>query len=81
MFVYRLLHSQVAFCCFKEANRTCAQADLIIREIGDARLPQNLLAMYYKGLSILYFAKSEYGLSYIWSIKSLEIITPTTPDK
>lgn len=79
--ICRLLHSQVAFCCFKDANKTCWQADTIITEHGEKRLPKNLLAMYYKGLSILYFAKSEYSLSYNWSIKSLEIIGPKTPDK
>lgn len=30
---------------------------------------------------MLYFAKSEYNLSYDWSVKALELIGPNTPDK
>lgn len=41
----------------------------------------NLLVTYYKVLSMLYFAKSDYNLSYDWSVKALELIGPNTPDK
>lgn len=30
---------------------------------------------------MLYFAKSEYNKSYDWSVKALELVGPSTPDK
>lgn len=30
---------------------------------------------------MLYFAKSDYNLSYDWSVKALQLIGPKTPDK
>lgn len=77
----RLLHTQVAFCCFTEANKSQTEANEIIDNIGIDKVPINLLVTYYKVLSMLYFAKSEYNLSYDWSVKALELIGPTTPDK
>lgn len=81
----RLLHTQVAFCCFTDANKSQTEAneiiDKIIKEYGIEKIPMNLLVTYYKVLSMLYFAKSDYNLSYDWSVKALELIGPNTPDK
>lgn len=81
----RLLHAQVAFCCFTDANKSQTEAneiiDKIIKEYGIEKIPTNLLVTYYKVLSMLYFAKSDYNLSYDWSVKALELIGPKTPDK
>lgn len=78
---FRLLHTQVAFCCFTDANNSQTEANEIINELGIDRVPINLLVTYYKVLSMLYFAKSDYNLSYDWSVKALELIGPSTPDK
>lgn len=82
---FRLLHTQVAFCCFTDANKSQTEAneiiDKIIKEYGIEKIPMNLLVTYYKVLSMLYFAKSDYNLSYDWSVKALELIGPNTPDK
>lgn len=78
---YRLLHTQVAFCCFTDANKTQQDANEIIESVGIEKIPTNLLVTYYKALSMLYFAKSDYNLSYDWSVKALQAIGPSTPDK
>lgn len=78
---FRLLHTQVAFCCFTDANKSQTEANEIIDKIGIEKVPINLLVTYYKVLSMLYFAKSDYNLSYDWSVKALELIGPSTPDK
>lgn len=78
---FRLLHTQVAFCCFTDANKSQTEANEIIAKIGIEKIPINLLVTYYKVLSMLYFAKSDYNLSYDWSVKALELIGPNTPDK
>lgn len=81
-FLYsRLLHTQVAFCCFADANKSQTEANEIINELGIEKVPINLLVTYYKVLSMLYFAKSDYNLSYDWSVKALELIGPNTADK
>lgn len=78
---FRLLHTQVAFCCFTDANNSQIEANEIINELGIDKVPINLLVTYYKVLSMLHFAKSDYNLSYDWSVKALELIGPSTPDK
>lgn len=78
---YRLLHTQVAFCCFTDANKSQTEANEIIEKIGIEKVPMNLLITYYKALSMLYFAKSDYNLSYDWSVKALQLLGPKTPDK
>lgn len=77
----RLLHTQVSFSCFGDAHKTHTKANEIIESIGIEQIPKNLLATYYKVLSMLYFAKSDYNLSYKWSVKALEAIGPDTPER
>lgn len=77
----RLLQTQVSYCCFNDANKTQQQAIELIEKIGIDQIPKNLLATYYKVLSMLYFAKSDYNSSYAWSVKALELIGFNTPDK
>lgn len=57
------------------------EADEIIEKLGIDKVPTGLLVTYYKVLSMLYFAKSDYKLSYDWSVKALELLAPNTPDK
>lgn len=130
---FRLLCAQTAFCCFKEANITCAQALNIIDKLtqhcqremrlqksklagssgsdashkanccsGSSRsflassgscalaggdndklssIPNSLLANIYQQISVLHFYRSEYDLSYRWSIRALKHINKNTPDK
>ncbi|XP_031628724.1 amyloid protein-binding protein 2 [Contarinia nasturtii] len=77
----RLLHAQVAFCCFADASKSQQEANDIISHIGIEKVPINLLVTYYKVLSMLYFAKSDYNLSYDWSVKALQLINGPTPNK
>ncbi|XP_029710639.2 amyloid protein-binding protein 2-like [Aedes albopictus] len=146
----KLLCAQTAFCCFKEANITCAQALNIIdkltqehqreirrlqrsahvngasssgssssssncarrksqiccsgRESGNSKnsclatggstcalagsdndrlsnIPNSLLANIYQQIAVLHFYRSEYDLSYRWSIRALRHISKKTPDK
>lgn len=76
-----MLHTQVAFCCFTNAIKTQMDANEIIEELGIEKIPTSLIVTYYRVLSMLHLAKSDYKLSYEWSVKALELIEPTTPDK
>lgn len=128
--IQKLLCAQTAFCCFKEANVTCAQALAIIDKLtqqhqqdrklqqqepcsssssssstswksnsrrrsragfgcsshGDdvdalSNIPNSLLANIYQQISVLHFYRSEYDLSYRWSIRALKHINKHTPDR
>lgn len=76
-----MLHSQIAFCCFKDANKTYLEAIELIELNEKEVIPKSLLATFYKALSMLYFAKSNYSVSYKWSVMALELIGPDTPEK
>lgn len=135
----KLLCAQTAYCCFKEANISCAQALNIIDKLTQDRqrekrlqstvldeasgsssgsssssgsndccsggnkrsflassstcalagadndrlsnIPNSLLANIYQQISVLHFYRSEYDLSYRWSIRALKHINKNTPDK
>lgn len=77
----RLLQTQVSYCCFSGAGKTLSTIDELLTNIHIDIIPKNLLATYYKVLSMLFFAKSEYSKSYDWSLKALELIGTNTPDK
>lgn len=76
-----MLHAQAGFCCFKEADRTLREAQELIDRIGIERIPKSQLASWYIKVSVLNFAKSDYDLSYVWSIKALKQLSPKTPDR
>lgn len=77
----RLLHAQATFCCFKEAATTQTLALDIVDKIGVERVPNCLLANLYIQISVLHFSRSEYDLSYSWSVKALKKLKQNTPDK
>ncbi|XP_055523588.1 amyloid protein-binding protein 2 [Wyeomyia smithii] len=129
----KLLYAQTAFCCFKEASLSCAQALNIIDKLTQQHqqqcrprrspsgnrssssskhknsnskpssdynstshssgkttgsdndslsdIPNSLLANIYQQISALHFYRSEYDLSYRWSIRALKHINRHTPDK
>ncbi|XP_058444931.1 amyloid protein-binding protein 2-like [Malaya genurostris] len=120
----KLLCAQTAFCCFKEASITVAQALNIIDKLtqqhqqqmrqrmssakagsssrsssdapshhqtsgtsvnGDvdrlSNIPNSLLANMFHQISVLHFYRSEYDLSYRWSIRALKHVNKHTPDK
>lgn len=126
--IQKLLCAQTAFCCFKEANVTCAQALAIIDKLTQqhqqdlkqqtgscqpcssnsssssssssssrksshsfnsngedvdplSNIPNSLLANVYQQISVLHFYRSEYDLSYRWSIRALKHINKHTPDR
>lgn len=128
--IQKLLCAQTAFCCFKEANVTCAQALAIIDKLTQqhqqdlkqqqqqqpcssssqksssssssrrhhsgrgfgcsshghdvdalSNIPNSLLANIYQQISVLHFYRSEYDLSYRWSIRALKHINKHTPDR
>lgn len=76
-----MLHTQVAFCCFRSAIKTQMEANEIIEELGIEKVPTSLIVTYYKVLSMLHLAKSDYKSSYEWSVKALKLIGAATPDK
>lgn len=80
-YIFRLLHAQAGFCCFKEADRSFQNAQELINIVGLERIPPSLLANYYIKVSVLNFTKSDYDHSYIWSVKALHHLNQNTPDK
>lgn len=122
--IQKLLCAQTAFCCFKEASVTCAQALAIIDKLTQqhqqevkqqpcsggsscsssrksshshgssssssgttddvdslSSIPNSLLANIYQQISVLHFYRSEYDLSYRWSIRALKHVNKHTPDR
>ena len=46
-----------------------------------SNIPNSLLANIYQQISVLHFYRSEYDLSYRWSIRALKHINKHTPDR
>ncbi|XP_055370837.1 amyloid protein-binding protein 2 isoform X2 [Condylostylus longicornis] len=87
----RLLHSEANLCSFKSADRTYQTIMDLVKSSNSSFLnkftttsyvlPKSLLANIYAQLSVLFFARSEYTKSYEWSIKALNCLNSTTPEK
>lgn len=77
----RLLHAQASFCYFKDASITVKNAMKIINQLNLENIPNSLLANVYIQISMLHFLRSEYDLSYNWSIKALKRLRNDIPDK
>lgn len=90
----KLLHVQASFCCYKDAaittNVTISLIERIqeshldnknLNQLSERFLPENLFANFYQNLSVLHFNRSEYDLSYSWSVKALKYLRSTTPAK
>jgi hypothetical protein len=83
----KLLHAQAAYSCFKEASQSSLRALNFIKsnpldETQSAKsVPMSLLANLYQQISVLHFCRSEYDLSYKWSLKALQCIRQDSPTK
>lgn len=90
----KLLHVQASFCCYKEAAATTTITVNLIDRIQESHidsktfnspseniLPDSLFANFYQNLSVLHFNRSEYDLSYSWSVKALKYLRSSTPAK
>jgi hypothetical protein len=88
----KLIHAQALFCCFKEAVVTTTHALHLIEKIytnysgqnDDFKvngIPDCLLADFYYVLSLLYFNRSEYDVSYKWGVKAMEFLRDETPPR
>ncbi|CAO1391378.1 unnamed protein product [Diamesa serratosioi] len=87
----KLLHVQALFCCYKEAGTTSSQALHIIDKLkhlnsnqhdrSSVAVPLSLLANLYHELSVLHFYRSEYDLSFNWSVKALKYLREDTPHR
>lgn len=71
----------MAYCCFYDAEKVHGIANEIIENHGTDKIPHELLVTYYKTVSLFYFAKSDYKLSYEWGVRALRMIEPYTPDR
>lgn len=88
----KLLYVESAFCCFKDAAITTAEAlDAISKFLNNHRItndslrldkiPSDLIASVYTQISVLHFHRSEYTLSYDWSCRALQYLKQTSADK
>lgn len=86
----KLLHVQASFCCYKDAAVTTNVTVSLIERMDNRYLNHpsdnnilldSLYANFYQNLSVLHFNRSEYDLSYSWSVKALEYLRSSTPAK
>jgi hypothetical protein len=83
----KVLHAQAANSCFKDAAQSSLLALNIIKcnslgtTIPDNQVSNSLLANLYQQISVLHFCRSEYDLSYEWSLKALQYIKQNSPTK
>lgn len=93
----KLLHAQTLYCCFKDASITTTQALSLIEQVQSlynsgqimvddnrnmtAGIPNSFLVNFYYELSTLHYSRSEYDLSFKWSVKALEYLSNDTPNK
>ncbi|XP_037936526.1 amyloid protein-binding protein 2 [Teleopsis dalmanni] len=77
----RLLHSEAALFNFKSARRTYAEIVDLLKEIKIESIPNSLLANTYTQFSAMYFARSEYDDSHMWSVVAMRHLEENTPER
>ncbi|XP_067639160.1 amyloid protein-binding protein 2 [Eurosta solidaginis] len=77
----RLLHSESALCSFKFAERTFEEAVKLVNEVPRDNVPRSLLAKTFTEFSAMYFARSEYDDSHMWSIVAMRHLDESTPER
>lgn len=79
----RILNAQSRFCLFSDADSTSNLINEIVeRTINHKRvIPISLLAKICKERSMMHFARSEYDLSYNWSIRALKLLRNPIPER
>lgn len=77
----RLLHSEQALGSFKTAERTFKIIVKLLKEVNTDDLPKSLLANTYTQFSALYFSRSEYDDSHMWSIVAMRHLERNTPER
>ncbi|XP_054728850.1 amyloid protein-binding protein 2 [Anastrepha obliqua] len=77
----RLLHSESTLYNFKSAERTFDETVKLLKEFSQDNVPRSLLAKIYTQFSAMYFARSEYDNSHMWSIVAMRHLEESTPER
>ncbi|XP_036341708.1 amyloid protein-binding protein 2-like isoform X1 [Rhagoletis pomonella] len=77
----RLLHSQSTLYSFKSAERTFDETVALLKELSQDNVPRALLAKIYTQFSAMYFARSEYDNSHMWSSIAMRHLEESTPER
>lgn len=82
----KLLYVQSAYCCFKDATYTTAKSLTLIDRMMTMNghvpaVPSPVVANLYHQISVLHFHRSEYDLSYEWSVRALRLLRDDTPER
>lgn len=73
----RILNAEARFCLFTAAHRTSMRINEVVEEaLGrkDLRLPACLLARICRERSMMHFLRSEYDMSFSWSVRALQLM-------
>lgn len=76
----RILNAQSRFCLFNEAHKTSHRINCLVKLAMDRgqQLPACLLARICKDRSMMHFVRSEYDMSFNWSVRALQLLHNST---
>lgn len=75
----RILNAESRFCLFNAAHRTSMRINAMVEEAvtraeGPIKLPACLLARICRERSMMHFLRSEYDMSFNWSVRALQLM-------
>ncbi|KAH8342975.1 amyloid protein-binding protein 2 isoform X1 [Drosophila kikkawai] len=76
----RLLYAESAHCNFKLAKRTYDEL-ISLNHLLSNKVPQELIAMTYSQISVMYFARNEYNFSHKWSGLAMRMLKVSAPPR
>ncbi|KAH8244903.1 hypothetical protein KR032_002214, partial [Drosophila birchii] len=76
----RLLYAESAHCNFKLAKRTYDEL-ISLNPLLNSKVPQELIAMTYSQISVMYFARNEYNFSHKWSGLAMRMLQVSAPPR
>ncbi|KAH8362623.1 hypothetical protein KR200_010805 [Drosophila serrata] len=76
----RLLYAESAHCNFKLAKRTYDEL-ILLNPLLNSKVPQELIAMTYSQISVMYFVRHEYNFSHKWSGLAMRMLQVSAPPR
>lgn len=74
------MYAESAHCNFKLAQRTYDEL-ISLNHLLDSKVPQQLIAMTYSQISVMYFARNEYNFSHKWSGLAMRMLKVSAPPR
>lgn len=76
-----MLYAESKLCNFKSAERTFVQITNILKTLTAEEVSKGLLSTVYIVFSEMYFARSEYDYSYMWSSLAIRYLDESVPER